>query len=242
MESIPLLGPPRRRGQELRRPIKIVAYGGMIGTAILYPLANAGGPLFRSLTLSIFILCGLGFHALHPEPFIRFGRFTAAAAVTLLLVAVLANPAARNDLIPWLPLFIALVSLITIVINDFSRRGRVRTPSFRAEDEFSWPSTDAWSDHSLRTMSTQQRPPSVLESNRHNRLFFARDGPPSLAPQRTGTTVSDITLSSVLPQIRSCWDAPTRRFFPEAPLPEEQVDPGPNSDSNSDSEGWDGGV
>ncbi|KAK4251967.1 hypothetical protein C7999DRAFT_27655 [Corynascus novoguineensis] len=242
MESTPFLGPPRPRSQELRRIIKIIAYGGMIGTAILYPLANAGGLLFRSLTLSIFILSGLGFHALHPEPFIRFGPFTAAAALALLLVAVLANPAGRTNLIPWLPLFIALVSLITIVINDISRRDRVRTPSFRVEDEFSWPSTDAWSNHSLRTMSTPQQPPSVFESNRHDHLLFAGDGPPSLASQRTGTTVSDITLSSVPPQIRSGWDARTRVFFPEAALPEEQVDPGPNSDSNSDSEGWDGGV
>jgi hypothetical protein len=37
------------RGQELRHAIKVIACGGMIGTAILFPLANAEGLSFRAV-------------------------------------------------------------------------------------------------------------------------------------------------------------------------------------------------
>lgn len=37
------------RGQELRHVIQIMACGGMIGSAILFPLANLEGLQFRAL-------------------------------------------------------------------------------------------------------------------------------------------------------------------------------------------------
>jgi len=203
-----------------------MAFGSMISTAVLFPLANVEGPWFRAVTLSIFILSALLSHALHLEPFITFGPFTATAALVLLLVAVLAAGPARTDLIPWLPLFIASLSLVTVVIHDVSQRIAPRPPSFNGDeagdDDLSGVSTDTWSHRSLGTISTQQRSQSAHESNRLNPIYFARHGPPSRTSQRTGTNVTDITLSGVVAQSRPQWDARTRGYFREAALPGEE--------------------
>lgn len=146
----------------------------------------------------------------------RFGRFTAPVAFALLLVAVLVAGPSRTDLIPWLPLFSVALSLITVVIHDiFQYDGNV-------EDEFSGVSIDALSDRSLRTVSTQRRAPLPLESNRFNPLYFARHGPSSTTSTRTGTDVTDITLTGVVGQWRPQWDDRTRIYFPEAVRPDQE--------------------
>ncbi|KAK3310155.1 uncharacterized protein B0T15DRAFT_488845 [Chaetomium strumarium] len=129
----PLFRQRQRRGGELRHAIKITACGGMIGTAVLFPLANVQGLWFRAVTLSIFTLSALAFHALHIEPFIRFGPYTAAAALVFLLVAVLSAGSSRKDLIPWLPLFIASVSLITVATHEASQHIGHRPVAFDEE-------------------------------------------------------------------------------------------------------------
>lgn len=145
----------------------------------------------------------------------RFGRFTAAVAFTLLLVAVLVAGPSRAELIPWLPLFTVALSLITVVIHDiFQHDGDV-------EDEFLGVSIDTLSDRSLRTVSTQRRAPLPLESNRFDSLYFARHGPSSTASARTGTDVTNITLTGVVGQRRPQWDDQTLGFFLGAVLPEQ---------------------
>ncbi|KAL2180304.1 uncharacterized protein P884DRAFT_193178 [Thermothelomyces heterothallicus CBS 202.75] len=243
MEQARSLGSQKARSQKLRHAIKIVACGGMIGTAILFPLADVQGLWFRALTPSIFILSALGFHALHLEPFIRYGRFTVPAALAFLLVAVLAAGSAREELIPWLPLFIASSSLTTVAMDDISQRIGLRPASLGRDDVPSWTSTDTWSNYSLRSVSTQQRPQSVLASTLHDPLFFARHGPPSRMSQRTYTNGTDITLSGIAPQLRSHWDAQTLGYFSATAPPngEHPVGFGPRTASperrmNSDSD------
>jgi hypothetical protein len=203
------------RSEALRDAAKVVACGVMIGSGLLFPLANAEGLWFRAVVLSFFLISALSFHALHIEPFVRFGRFTAPAALTLLFVAVLAAGPSRTELIPWLPLFAVALSLITVVIHDISQhRGD------DAVDKFSGVSIDTLSDRSVRTMSTQPRAPLALESNRHNSLYFTRHGPSSTVSLQTGTDGTDITLTGVVGQYGQHWDDQTRSYFPDAFLPE----------------------
>jgi hypothetical protein len=172
-------------------------------------------------------------------------------ALVFLLVAVLAAGSSRKDLIPWLPPFIASVSLITVVIYDISLHTEAGRVSYIPESTLSGMSIDAWSERSARTMSTQQRPQTMLESSRFDWLFFARHGPPSRMSQRTGTNVTDISLSSIEGQCRSQWDAPTRGYFPDYVMPDQDArgephfriaSPGlmsnqdPSSDSEADSD------
>lgn len=49
MEQARSLGSQKARRQKLRHAIKIMACGGMIGTAILFPLADVQGLWFRAL-------------------------------------------------------------------------------------------------------------------------------------------------------------------------------------------------
>ena len=152
----------------------------------------------------------------------RFGSFTAAAALFLLLVSVLAAGSSRQELIPWLPLFIASLSLITVAIYDISQRMGPR-PLCNAEDDYlTGVSIDARSDTSLRTMSTHQRPLPPPDSNRLDSLYFARHGPSSRSSHRTGTNVTEISLSSVVAQCRPQWDVQTKSYFPETILPDQE--------------------
>ncbi|KAL2128715.1 hypothetical protein VTI74DRAFT_8805 [Chaetomium olivicolor] len=223
MDSSQISRERRAREEGPRHAIKVVACGGMIGTAILFPLANAEGLWLRAVTLSIFILSMLGFHALHVEPFLRYGPFTAAAALVFLLVAVLSAGSSRKELIPWLPLFIASLSLITVALYEVSRLYGRRPLSFTVEDEFSGVSIDTWSERSHRTLSTQSGSQPLLESNRLDWLYFVHNGPPSRSSHRTGTNSTDITLSGVVGQCQPHWDAQTLSHFSGHARPEEEA-------------------
>jgi len=151
----------------------------------------------------------------------RFGPFTAAAALVLLFLAVLAAGPSRKELTPWLPLFIASLSLITVAIYEISRHIGPCPLSVSADDEFSGVSIDTGSERSLRTLSTQQSPQQLLESNRMDPLYFDRHGPPSRSSHRTGTDGTEISLSGVVAQRRSEWDAHTQSYFPNSTFPEQ---------------------
>jgi hypothetical protein len=237
----------------LRDIVKMVVCGGMIGTALFFPLANAEGLWLRAVTLSIFILSALVFHALHLRPFVRFGPYTAAVALVLLLVAVLAAGSSRKEFIPWLPLFIASLSLITVSIHEISLHFEPRRVSFIPEDTFTGVSIDGWSERSSRTISTQQRPQPLPESTRRDSLLFARHGPSSRTSDRTSTNVTDISLSSIVGQCRPQWDARTRAYFPDVVLSDQDATGEPharttspglmsNPDSSSDSDSDHGSV
>ncbi|KAK4147703.1 uncharacterized protein C8A04DRAFT_24251 [Dichotomopilus funicola] len=210
---------PTEPRHQFHHTAKVLACGSMIGTSILFPLANTEGLWFRALTLVIFVIGALVFHALHIEPFVRLGLYTIAVALVLLLVAVLAAGPSREDLIPWLPLFIASSSLVTVVMSKISRHfnpcpGLANAES-STEYEFSGVSTDTLSDRSFRTLSSLPRPQSAFESTRLDDLYFDRHGPTSVASGRTGTGLTDITLSSVEGRYQPHWDARTRSLFME---------------------------
>ncbi|KAK0617955.1 hypothetical protein B0T17DRAFT_475001, partial [Bombardia bombarda] len=200
----------------LRRFSKIMSCGSMIGTAILFPLANTGGIWFRAVTISIFIPMALIFHALQYERFVRFGPYTAPVALFLLLLAVLPADSSREELVPWLPLFIVSLSLTTVAIDKASQHlGSPRSlVAFKRDvDELSGVSIDSWSDCSAEALSDlyEHRPPS--ESYRFNPIFFGRHGPSSQCSQWTGSSASVICLSDVMGQRQADWDPLTQTFF-----------------------------
>lgn len=197
------------RGGQLCQITKTLTCGCMIGTAILFPLANTEALWFRSATLSIFLLTALAFHGLHIEPFIIFGPFTAPAALLLLLLAVLQPGPSRKELIPWLPLFIASFSLVTVAIHETSKRFKVRRRRVVSSVEDGRSST--WSSDRSVVPRDRSRPPS--QSNRRNPLYFAHAWPPSHYSHRTGD--SELALSDVpaLGGCRSEWDPDTQGFF-----------------------------
>ncbi|GAB1310346.1 hypothetical protein MFIFM68171_00556 [Madurella fahalii] len=227
---------PRSPDHGLRHALRVMSCGGMIGTAILFPLANAEGLLFGFVTLAIFIITALAFHGLHLQPFVRFGPFTVAVALVLLFGAVLSAGPSRTELIPWLPLFIACLSLITVAIHKISQHMGPRRLSVTSEDEFSGVSIDTLSGRSIRTASSQRGPLPVLESNRLDPLYFTMPGPPSRTSHRTGTTGTELSLSSVTGQVQADWDARIRDYFPEETPPQQNQEHRSNTDSDADAD------
>lgn len=149
-------------------------------------------------------------------------------ALVLLLVAVLAAGSSREDLTPWLPLFITSSSLVTVVMSELllhvNPYPAAANAEFNSEYEFSGVSIDSLSDCSLRTLSSRPRSQSAFESTRRDSLYFDRHGPSSTASGRTGTGLTDITLSSVVGQCQPHWDARTRSHFMEKPtLPDQDA-------------------
>ncbi|KAK4185535.1 hypothetical protein QBC35DRAFT_301595 [Podospora australis] len=208
------------QARKVRDTVKIVACGSMIGTAILFPLAYNEGLSFRTVTLSIFIITGLTFHALHLEPFVRFGPITAAIALLFLLVAVVSGgPASRKDLVPWLPLFIAASSLLTVAFHEVSKKLEPPPLSVTADNEieFTGVSVDTASERSFQTESLgQPRNDLDFEPNRIDSLYFAHhDGPSSRYSRGSGSNGSEISLSSITGQAQPHWDNMTRTYFIE---------------------------
>ncbi|VBB72404.1 Putative protein of unknown function [Podospora comata] len=237
--------PPRARDQDVHSKAKILSCGGMIGTSILFPLANGEGNSFRTITLILFIITAIAFHAIYTEPFIRSGPSTAPVALVLLLLVVIAAGPTRKDLVPWLPLFVTAWSLVTLMINKHMATASTHL-SISADYPFTGVTIGAATERSFRSMSSQDRRQPQFESNRQNPLYFGRHGPPSRYSQRTSTMSSDISLSSMPAQRQEHWDPHTQAFFdnqemqelardlPESTLPRTQHDQ--ESDLNTETE------
>lgn len=215
-ETTHLHGQLSARARKLRETVKIGSCGSMIGTAILFPLAHDEGLSFRTVTLSIFIITALTFHALHIEPFVRFGPITAAIALVFLLVAVVsAGHASRKDLVPWLPLFIAASSLLTVSVHEVSKKLESQPLSVNADEEleFTGVSVDANSERSSQTASSYQpRGHANVEPSRIDSLCFAHQQGPS-SRYSHGTSGSEISLSSIAGQAQPHWDPLIRTYF-----------------------------
>ncbi|KAK0731641.1 hypothetical protein B0H67DRAFT_81417 [Lasiosphaeris hirsuta] len=193
---------------------KTLTCGCMIGTAILFPLANALALWFRAATLSIFILTGLAFHGLHTEPFVEFGPFTVPLALLILVLSVLPAGSPRAELVPWLPLFIAFTSLFTVAVHEVSRRFSVRRRTIVLMDDFSGVSIDTLGNRSgeVGTFINGRHSRPAAESSHFDPLYYSQNGPPSHYSRRTGD--SEISLSGGVEEARSDWDSMTRGFFP----------------------------
>ncbi|KAK0631976.1 hypothetical protein B0T14DRAFT_17207 [Immersiella caudata] len=202
------------RGGELCQITKVFSCGCMVGTAILFPLANVGDLWFRCATLSIFIITTLAFHALHIEPFVRFGPFTAPLALFILLLAVLPPGSPRTELIPWLPLFIASSSLSTVAIHKIHRRFVDPQPWISLEDGPSDISIGTWSCRAaqMEAASDQQSSHTLGELTIDALLLGLHDVPPLQYPERHD---SDISLSDGPGRLPSDCDSETRSFFPQ---------------------------
>lgn len=179
---------------------KILSAGGMIGTAILFPIAQADG-LPRALILAIFTLSLITFLALRLEPFIRLGQITAAVALFILLIVVLpGDPSNKRDLIPWLPLYVVFVCLVTAYIHDFPYRITrypypLATPVYGGS-EFSLPPTPHRSRRSSSEWS-EPRPPS--DSYRNDPGSFQNMGPGSEYSRsvQSGSGATEYTLRNL---------------------------------------------
>ncbi|KAK0729071.1 hypothetical protein B0T21DRAFT_385190 [Apiosordaria backusii] len=239
--------PSRARDQKLLRKAKIVSCGGMIGMAFLFPLASTEGSSFRIITLLSFIIAVLTFHSIYSEPFVRCGPFTVPVALILLLVVVVSSGPSKKDLVPWIPLFVTAWSLVTIMINKHMAMASHQL-SISADYPFTGVTTDAATEHSFRTISSQERHQPAFESNRQNPLYFARHGPSSRYSQRTNTFSSDISLSSVPARLQDHWDDHTRAYFddqemqelpqdfPEPTLPRTRREPESDPDTDTDTQ------
>lgn len=202
------------RGGQLCKVIKVFASGCMVETAILFPLANIEALWFRCAVLSIFIIAALAFHALHLEPFIRFGPFTAPLALFILLLAVLPSASPRTELIPWLPLFIASFSLSTVAVDEVHKRLNSHSaPS--VEDGLTDIPIGSWSYRSsqMETLSDEQSIRTLDDLNTIDTLLRGIHGP-QLHYHPHQIADSDISLSDGSGRAPSDWDSTTRSFFP----------------------------
>ncbi|OIW34524.1 hypothetical protein CONLIGDRAFT_7902 [Coniochaeta ligniaria NRRL 30616] len=173
---------------------KILSAGGMIGTALLFPIAHVDGLPFRALTLTIFALSLITFLALHLEPFIRYGRYTAALALFILLVVVLpGGPSNKSDIIPWLPLYVVFACLLTAAIHDIpfriTRYQYPVVPQVYRDPEFALSSAPRRGRRASSEWS-EPRPPS--ESYRNDPSNFQHMGPGS-GSSRSVQSGSDAT-------------------------------------------------
>ncbi|KAK0657351.1 hypothetical protein B0T16DRAFT_58664 [Cercophora newfieldiana] len=204
------------RGGQICQVFKVFACGCMIGTAFLFPLANATVEAlwFRCATLSIFIITTLAFHAIHVEPFVRFGPFTAPVALFILLLAVLPPGSPRAELIPWLPLFIAASSLSTVAIHESYMRFEDPSPRLSLEDGPSDISIGTWSYRSTQigALSNQHSGHAQGDLAAIDALLHLQGPPFHYAQQRHD---SDISLSDGSGRIPSDWDSETRSFWPD---------------------------
>ncbi|KAK4451615.1 hypothetical protein QBC34DRAFT_49219 [Podospora aff. communis PSN243] len=200
------------RGGHLCQVTKVFACGCMVGTAILFPLANVGDLWFRCATLSIFIITALAFHALHVEPFVRFGPFTAPLALFILLLAVLPPDSPRTELIPWLPLFIASFSLSTVAVHEIHKRHVDQEPRISLEDGPSDISIGTWSYRSAQMEAASDQESRHTLGNSTIDVFLLGLHDHQLEyPVRHD---SDISLSDGSSRLPSDWDSETRSFFP----------------------------
>jgi len=213
------------RGGQLCQVIKVFASGCMVETAILFPLANVEALWFRCAVLSIFIITALAFHALHLEPFVRFGPFTAPLALFILLLAVLPPASPRTELIPWLPLFIASFSLFTVAIDEVHKRLNNR-PAPSVEDGLSDIPIGSWSYRSsqMETLSDQQSFRTVDDLHTIDTLLRGLHSPRIHYPPHQ-TADSDISLSDGSGRVPSDWDSTTRSFFPARNIGPSRLSP-----------------
>ncbi|KAK4172487.1 hypothetical protein QBC36DRAFT_314771 [Triangularia setosa] len=240
--------PSHARDQNLRSKAKILSCGGMIGTSILFPLANGEGNSFRTITLILFIIAAVSFHTIYTEPFIRCGPSTAPVALVLLLLVVISSGPSRKDLVPWLPLFVTAWSLVTLMISKHMATASQHL-SISADYPFTGVTIGTETERSFRSMSSHDRRQPEFETNRQNPLYFERHGPSSRYSQRTNTISSDISLSSVPARLQDHWDDHTRAYFddqemqelprnlPEPTLPrtqrEQESDPGTDTETQT---------
>ncbi|KAB5579910.1 hypothetical protein GE09DRAFT_1050542 [Coniochaeta sp. 2T2.1] len=179
---------------------RIMSAGGMIGTAILFPIAYADGLPFRALTISIFTLSLVVFTALHFESFIRIGQYTAPIALFILLIIVLFGaPSNGRDIIPWLPLYVVAACLLTVIIHKLpyriTRHQYAAVSQVYGSSDVALPPTAPYRSHRPSSDWSEPRPPS--ESYRQDPSSFHHMGPPSTRSVQTGSGGTEYTLSNI---------------------------------------------
>ncbi|KAK3906674.1 hypothetical protein C8A05DRAFT_29424 [Staphylotrichum tortipilum] len=194
-----LTTPPRT----LLDRIKIAAGGGLVGSAFLFPEANLGPQWLRVLTLVIFAVCALAFGALNHAAFAEF-PIPAMVILVVLCTAIVAGGTTRNELIPFLPFFLATLCVVTVIGPDAwqgLRRPQGASPS---EDEHSAASNRCCCSRSDRTFSPEPDSEPLMESEWQDHLALDRydSRPLSRLSGRSDTEISDISLSGPAPRFR----------------------------------------
>ncbi|KAK3953154.1 hypothetical protein QBC32DRAFT_126099 [Pseudoneurospora amorphoporcata] len=194
------------------RTAKILSCGIMVGTAVLFPIANDENFAFIDLTLGLFIVSAAVYLAINVYSLVKIGPCTAPIALFVLLQAVLSDQSSSSSLIPWLPLGFAFTSITTVAIHKICKRFKIPVP-VTPDKQLPHTSLGLRSETSFRSSlgPSDKRPPS--ESYRQEPEFFERHGPSSHYTCSTHTRSSDICLSDVSGRCRSEWDLPTRSYF-----------------------------
>jgi hypothetical protein len=142
----------------------------------------------------------------------RFGPFTAPLALFILLLAVLPPGSPRTELIPWLPLFIASLSLSTLAVHEIHRRLVDRHPWSSLENGLSDISIGTWSYRSAQMEAASDRESNhTLGDSTIDVFLLGLHDHPLQYPVRHD---SDISLSDGSGRLPSDWDSETRSFFP----------------------------
>ncbi|KAK5663353.1 hypothetical protein OQA88_3781 [Cercophora sp. LCS_1] len=194
--------------------IKVLAYGCMVESAALFPLANREALWFRFATLSVFIISSLAFTGLHFESFVSFGQYTIPVAAFVAIFTAWQAGSYQEQLIPWLPLFISISFLATVAAHHLQIRYGARHRTVDVESQASAIPVESLQERSASRLSLSDanpsRPPSGLGSV--DSRFFADFAPTLEYTPQSGDSV--ISLSGVPPRARSNWGSMIRGFFP----------------------------
>ncbi len=169
--------------------------------------------------------------------------------VILCAVVIGSNPT-RNELVPYLPVVLATLIILTVVGDDVLQKRRLSQRATspedgRPEDEPPAASDSRWSGGSDRTFSPQPGSDSPIEHEWNGHLLLDRyeSQPLSRLPNRPGTDSSDISLPGAAGQYREGWHPLTQGFFQDLPLPgqvareESQAAGGPQARGNASPDG-----
>lgn len=120
----------------------------------------------------------------------------------------------RKELLPWLPLFVAAVNVVTLAVGKLNERTKARQRPSTPEDGpgdmpfATWSSRSSPEPSSTAGVSTR-RP---FDSAPHGPMVYGQFGPPSQCSHRTGD--SEMSLSDGPGCCRAAWDPATLSFFP----------------------------
>ncbi|KAK1834826.1 hypothetical protein QBC39DRAFT_251739 [Podospora conica] len=190
---------------------KVLSIACMVQSAVLFPLARKQAQWFQHTTLSIFIITTVAFSAANTQLLVEVGLYTVPAALILLVLAVMQLGSQSQELLPWLPSFVAAVNIITLATGKIIKHRKARRRPSSLEDGLRGMPFGTLSDRSSpeRTSSAGLSTRQPSESAPHGPEMFGQYGPSSRCSHRD----SDMSLSDGSGRCRSAWDSVTRSFW-----------------------------
>ncbi|KUI54036.1 hypothetical protein VP1G_01304 [Cytospora mali] len=185
---------------------QVASCGGMIGSAMFFPLDATENNRYFHVLLPILLVCTIVWHALSLAALINYWIYTIPSGLTIVLLAALFAGPSRADLAAWLPFFVVALSFITVALNEFKQRRRA--------------GNIVAGDYSDDTSSLRHRNhhPIVMARflNEPVPQYLQRWGFPQ--PTSTVRSRDTLTLSSTPAQARPSWGSRVLEFFVNPPV------------------------